>query len=172
MDWSNFYMASAGASATLLGLLFVAVQINIGPLTAEPTSRWRALAASTFYNYTLLFIFSVIMLFPTPAGDVFGFALLFVVVPGVYRLLAAWLPVWRGVFRGQRERWMETAWWLVTPLAVYVALGYFALQILRGGKSNEVLYSISYCLVGLFGIVLRNSWRLLVELTAERSNRR
>jgi hypothetical protein len=104
-------------------------------------------------------------------GDVVGYALLFVVGPGIYRLLAAWLPVWHGVFHGRRERWVETVWWLAVPLAAYLAFGFFALEILRGGKSSEVLYSISYCMVGMFGIVLRNSWRLLVELTAERSNR-
>ncbi|HEY3342896.1 MAG TPA: hypothetical protein VGK81_12795 [Anaerolineae bacterium] len=171
MDWSNFYTASAGASATLLGLLFVAIQINIGPLTTEPSSRWRALAGSTFYNYTLLFIFSLFMLFPPPGSGVVGYALLFVIGAGVYRLFTTWLPVWRGVFRGRGERLVEIAWWFATPLAVHLALAFYAFEILRGGKSSDVLLSIGFWIVGLFGIVLRNSWRLLVELSAERSKR-
>ncbi len=170
MDWSTFYAVSAGAAATLLGLLFVAIQINIGPLTADPASRWRALARATFYKYTFLLIFSVVMLFPAskPVGGVTGYAMLFIAAVGVYRLLATWLPVWRGVFRGRRERLVETVWWLVTPLAIYLALARLAVDLIFGGRSDVILQLIGYFVVGLFSIVLRNTWRLLVELTAER----
>lgn len=35
MDWSNFYMTTAGASAALLGLLFVAIQLHLDVIAAE-----------------------------------------------------------------------------------------------------------------------------------------
>jgi hypothetical protein len=40
MDWSTFYLA-VSAAATLMGLLFIAIQFNIDVFAAEPTNRWR-----------------------------------------------------------------------------------------------------------------------------------
>ena len=167
MDWSIFYSVAAGASATLLGLLFVAVQMHLRTLTTDPSSRWRALARSTFINYTNLFMFSALMLFPTIGRAVYGFVLLFVVGFGVYRLLITWLPVWRGVFRGRSERIVSVLWWLISPMIVYLVLGALAIQALRAGQTPDIQQNVGYCVMGLFAIVLRNSWNLLFELPPE-----
>src|SRR5690242_11902507 len=104
MNWSTFFSVSAGASATLLGLLFVAVQIHLRALTEDPSSRWRALARSTFLNYTNLFILSLMMIFPYINNLVYGYILFVVVGIGIVRLALAWLPVWRGMLGAKHER--------------------------------------------------------------------
>lgn len=48
-DWSGFYTA-AGAAATLLGLLFVAISINVESL-AQGHENSRRLAEQGFHNY-------------------------------------------------------------------------------------------------------------------------
>ena len=69
--------------------------------------------------------------------------------------------------------WREPAatalWWLVTPLVAYAIMGNFAFQTLRSGMSPDIQQSIGYCVVGLFAIVLRNSWNLLFELATEKA---
>ncbi len=45
MDWSNFYLGTAGAAATLTGLLFVAVQFN---LERVKRNSWALLAEVTY----------------------------------------------------------------------------------------------------------------------------
>ncbi len=168
MDWTNFYSVAAGASATLLGLLFVGMQLHIDTLVTDPSNRWRALARSTFYNYTILFIVSLAMLFPAAQSNIYSGVLLVAVGVGFYRLLVVWLPVWRGVWGGRREKLIELIWWLASPLAAYSALGYFALQTMSLGKTAELQTDIGFCIVGLFALVLRNSWNLLVEVAAEK----
>ncbi|HEX9076810.1 MAG TPA: hypothetical protein VF932_13585, partial [Anaerolineae bacterium] len=76
-------------------------------------------------------------------------------------------PVWRGVFKGRREKVIEILWWLASPLITYIALGDLGLEMLRRGMLLGLEQVIGYCVVGLFGIVLRNSWRLLVEMSSE-----
>ncbi len=61
-DWTSFYLAIAGAAATLLGLLFIAVQFNIESLTSDPSNRWRAVARSTFTIHVVLFLLPLIFL--------------------------------------------------------------------------------------------------------------
>ncbi len=167
LDWNIFYSVSAGASATLLGLLFVATQMHIGTLTADRGGRWRALADSTFSNYILLFIMSLLLLFPASDDRVDGAVILWVSGAGIYRLILAWAPVWRGVFKGRREKVIEILWWLASPLITYIALGDLGFEMLRRGMLLGLQQVIGYCVVGLFGIVLRNSWRLLVEMSSE-----
>jgi hypothetical protein len=167
LDWNNFYTATAGASATLLGLLFVATQMHIGTLTKDPSGRWNAVARSTFYNYLLLFALSLLMLFPASDSRFIGSVILAISGVGAYRLLVVWAPVWRGIFKGRSEKVIEILWWLASPLLTYIALGDLGLEMLRQGMSLGLQLVIGYLVVVLFGIVLRNSWRLLVEMSSD-----
>lgn len=166
MDWSNFYAASAGASAALLGLLFVAIQIHLDIIAADSRGRWLAIARSTFYNFVTLFLLSLLMLFPTLDNRFRAIVIYFVAIFGLFRLLTAWLPVWRGVFAGRREQVVEILWMLAAPLSAYIFLLIFARDLLGTGATQDTMQNIGFCVIGLFGIVLRNSWRLLVEAAA------
>ncbi len=166
MDWSNFYMATAGASAALLGLLFVAIQIHLDVIAAYSEGRWLAVARSTFYNFVTLFALSLLMLFPTTDHELQATLLVIAAVFGLYRLLNAWLPVWRGILGGHRERIVEILWMLASPLAMYVALILAARELSSPGRTEGAMLSIGFIVLGLFLIVLRNSWRLLVEVAA------
>lgn len=53
MDLDIFYTALATVAATLVGLLFTAIQQNAERLS-DPHNRWRAIAVSTFYYSTYL----------------------------------------------------------------------------------------------------------------------
>ncbi len=48
MDWITFYLGTAGASATLMGLLFIGVQFRLSVRTNDPISHWPLIACSTF----------------------------------------------------------------------------------------------------------------------------
>jgi len=49
--WSQFYAAMAGASAALLGLLFVVVSINAPAALGPEEAVSRRLAEQAFQNY-------------------------------------------------------------------------------------------------------------------------
>jgi hypothetical protein len=167
VSWNNFFMATAGASAALVGLLFVAIQLHLDTLSAEPLGRWRALARSTFDTFTLIFTFSLLMLFPIGNGTTV-LVTLAVIGVGVVRLLGAWIPFWRSIFQEGRDLNMELVWQQVIPLLIYLALGFQVAKTWQMGGSPEIQEAIGYCIVILFAIVLRNSWRLLVEAAGEK----
>ncbi len=163
MDLNVFYTAMAGATATLLGLLFVAVQPHIELLFGDPQGRWKALAISTFNLYALILVMALFAFIPTfrPASLIVGPIL------GTWRQLRTWLPVWRQATKGRYERLRETFWLLVAPVLVFAALIYSAAQLIGGTGGAPTEAGIASCFIILLAIVLRNSWRLLVEIPSE-----
>ncbi len=163
MDWTNFYLASAGAAATLVGLLFIAVQFNIDLFKEKQGNRWRAIARSTFAIFSLLFLLPMlflIRLIDTPGrGVVAGL----VAGVGIVRSISTWLPVWRSLPHQRFQQLWQTVWLLIGPVLAFLALGRAAFSLFQGDQSPGILGAIAFIQVGLFAIALRNSWNLLFE---------
>ncbi len=68
--WNDFYVAQVGASAALVGLLFVAVSINLERILSGPNLPDRALVALSLLLGIL--VMSSLMLMPDQAGAAIG----------------------------------------------------------------------------------------------------
>jgi hypothetical protein len=55
VEWTPFYAAMATSAATVIGLLFVAVQLRAGRIAGDQSDRWWAIAFSTFYAFLTVF---------------------------------------------------------------------------------------------------------------------
>jgi hypothetical protein len=68
--WSTFYFTLAAVSGTLLGLLFVAISLNITSLRESKFADLRNMGNQTYVNYLLILLSSLVFLIPhqTPAG--------------------------------------------------------------------------------------------------------
>jgi len=64
LGWHDFYVATAGAAAALLGLLFVGVSINIGRLDIAQRLDIRSRANQAFINLTFVLVLSLTALIP------------------------------------------------------------------------------------------------------------
>jgi hypothetical protein len=168
---TNFYLVSAGAAATLVGLLFVAVQIGPPLVGSGPIGRRHAMARSTFAIFVILFILSMYLLVPGQPGSARALVLIGAAAGGAVRAVRTWIPVWRDKLQGRIEfRIWQTAWLLLGPVLTYGYLAFRAVGQLRGMDPNGVDNAASAGFVLLFVIGLRNSWNLLVEATAEQRN--
>jgi hypothetical protein len=163
MDFTNFYLGAATSAATLVGLLFIAIQINLDTFAREPNSHWRAVGRLTFTTFVMLFILPLMFLIPKLTDSLRGWVILLAVGISIARILQAWLPVWRGVAQQRSERLWQTAWLLLGPLLTYLYLGTIGLALLMGKTTGDLDLSIAFVLVSLFSLALRNSWNLLVE---------
>lgn len=72
--WSGFFAAIAGASASLLGLLFVAVSINADETIGPGRENSRRLAEQAFQNYLAVLLVSLLALIPEITARMLGFA--------------------------------------------------------------------------------------------------
>src|SRR5579859_6774442 len=69
-SWQSFYMLAGTASATLIGLLFVAISLHIDLIGAADASTIISLARRTFTRFILVVIIALLFMVPRqdPAG--------------------------------------------------------------------------------------------------------
>jgi hypothetical protein len=67
-EWQPFFMALAGASAALAGLVFVAMSLHLRPILSHPVMRARAFAAA--FGFLLGVAWALILLMPARTAPV------------------------------------------------------------------------------------------------------
>ena len=165
---TTFYVVAAGAAATLVGLLFVAVQIGPPLVQSGVVGRRHAMARSTFSVFVILFIMSMYLMLPMIPSGARALVAIAGSVGGAGAAIRTWLPVWRDKLQGRVQfRLWQTAWLLLGPVLTYGYIAFRAAGQLLGGDPNGVDNGASSGFVLLFLIGLRNSWNLLVEATKD-----
>jgi len=155
--WENFLGAQVGASAALLGLLFVSVSINLNKILSHPVLPGRAFGALLMMLVVL--IISSLLLAPDQPMKLIGAEVL---VIG----LAAWATIVRIDFNtlklAQAEyRLRATLLIAINQIALilYVACG---VAILVAGKAG--LYILVPAVATSFIKVMLDAWVLLIEI--------
>ncbi len=156
-DWANFFVAEVGAAAALVGLVAVAISINLQRILSFPLLPARA--AETLFQLTAVFVLSSLALVPGQPGALFGAEVLVAVGLTAFVSVRAQAGAWRyfdGVSLGKR--------------IVRVAMSVFSLApLLIGGALISADHGAGlYWLAG--GILVSlicsiwNAWILLVEI--------
>ena len=155
-EWTDFFVAAAGASAALAGLVFVAVSINVDRILRFAGLPDRALA--TVMLLLSVVLVSLIALIPGQPRGVLAAELLAVgVLFGAYILRLT-----RRSMAGHERRAAQTVghWLLVAMGTVPVVVGAVSLLAETGGG----LYWVAGGLVLATTGAVANAWVLLVEI--------
>ena len=75
-NWHDFYVTMATASASLIGLLFVALSINLDAVSGPSRDDLRAFAEQAFASFTVVLLIAAIFLVPTGGPSSIGVACL------------------------------------------------------------------------------------------------
>jgi modulator of FtsH protease len=155
--WENFLVAQVGAAAALVGLVFVAISINLARIISLPLIPGRA-------GETLFFLFSVLAvascgLIPGQPISWFGGELL--VIAGVTWAIVTvrWLRVYRKRTK-EPLQWL-IPWFLIGQISTLpFAVAGVSILARRGGG----LYWLVPGVILAFGGGIFNAWVLLVEI--------
>jgi hypothetical protein len=158
--YDNFFVASAGASAAILGLLVVAVSV-VNADDADPTTRElrTVLAGSAFVVLVDIFFVSIVAL--TGGSAVFGVSSVAMAAIG---LLATRRLIPRakraGNFsRGSRSRRLNLAFASISVVGYSVQLG-LAVALLVNTQSAALQRALVLVIVVFYGSALGRAWEV------------
>jgi hypothetical protein len=162
--WHDFYLTMGTASASLIGLLFVAISLNLDAITGQSRDELRAFAEQAFNSFSSVLLIAVFFLIPERDPSVLGGLYLVLGVIGSYRVLRRAPAVWRG---RRRDRLGAAVFWrFALPAAAGLGLMATGLGLVLGQPA--ALYWLVTVIIGLLMSAARSSWDLLVTVAEER----
>ncbi|HMA34009.1 MAG TPA: hypothetical protein VKY74_05950 [Chloroflexia bacterium] len=158
--WHEFYQVTAAGAATFLGLLFVAISINLSVIVREEKAALRAITLLVFSVYLTVFFAALLLLLPDPSRLAAAWTIS--LIGGVTLALPGWhLVQWYrmpAVYRGARFYFP----WLAIP--VLLDLGLIRVGFALSNADADVLRTLAYLLAGMLLFAAIASWRLLVDV--------
>lgn len=162
--WHDFFLAVAGASAALLGLLFVGVSINLAAISGEERVDLRVRAGQAFANLNFVLVIALLMLIPDPEPSSIALALGLVAGLGLLRVAQNVYAVARGrsPYQGRVATVRRIGW---TAVADSV-LAFTAWRIWSGTDPGVIENLVTVVIVLMIGAA-DVAWAMLVEVSQE-----
>jgi modulator of FtsH protease len=155
-EWKDLFVAVAGASAALTGLLFVAVSINLERILRFEGLPERALETLLFLVSVLLV--SIVGLVPGQSHVALGIELLLVSLVAAVVILR--LPTLRMSDDEVERSWVLTRWAVRLLATVPFVVGGLSVLAECGGGLYWVVAGIVFAIIG----AVASAWVLLVEI--------
>jgi hypothetical protein len=154
LAWHDFFLAAVGASAALLGLLFVTISINLEHILKYPHLPGRA--ASTLGTLLTVLVICCFGLAPTQPTKAFGWEIV------VMTLLAGTQILWVSRHRDPANPLTWTIGSLPILLVPVLVLLGGGVSLLAGGGGGIywLLFGTALAFIG----ASINAWVLLVEI--------
>jgi len=153
-EWSDLFVATAGASAALAGLLFVAISINLERIVGEEGLPERALEAVLLLVAVL--VVAIACLIPGQSEGVLGVELFLITGALAFAVLR---PI-RGLPDDAPRGWLVSRWALRLAGTVPLLIGAISVMIGDGGGLYWVVAGVVFATVA----AVANAWVLLVEI--------
>jgi hypothetical protein len=158
--WHDFYLMIGTAAATLVGLLFVSLSLNVDVITRPENADLRVLATQTFTSFLNVVMLAVLFLIPHQVPQGLGLPLLGVGGYGLYETVGRFLKT----RRARSHAWGVggVARRFAVPSLCFVALLIIAVSVLLGRTGG--LYWLVPVMIMLVVAASRNAWDLLLRL--------
>lgn len=160
-DWQAFYATVAAACATLTGLLFVALSLNVDILRRHENADLMAVARQTFTEFLLVLMVALVFLIPHQVPLGLGVALLALGLASTFSALRQLMLHAR--VRGQKRS--KSHYPRVYGLSLAGCLGIVVLGagILAGLSVTTACNLLVFMLASLLTSASINAWYLLVH---------
>ena len=156
-EFQTFFLASAGASAALIGLLFVGVSIDPERVFGENAdARRQAQAVSAFSALANVFFISMTSLIP---GVILGLVVTSVAIASSLQLLGLLIRV--PPRRGTLAQTLRGAFLFLASAAIYGTELYLGIVLWSKPAEKAALTGLLEVLLGAYAIGLGRAWQLM-----------
>jgi hypothetical protein len=157
-EWRTFYSLAGTAAATLIGLLFVAVSINIDTFRRRSSADLHHFAALTFNCVFYVLLISMFFLIPSLSPLGLGIPLLLL---GVLGLLNAVIQQRRSRSKPAGRQAADIAGKFNIPILCMLGLAIVSVGLLF--QVSQGLYGLIVVVLALLISASQNAWALLVQ---------
>jgi hypothetical protein len=163
--WHDFYVAVAAAAATLVGLLFVGLSLQLQTVVSRPDVR--ALARATLSAFGLLLVFSLFLLTPEVGAGTHGYELIgTAAIGGIAHLRSMGGALHVDGVRAIGVRQLVQRYGLYT--ACYAMVAAAGGLLLAGDLTDGLEWTVPAAILAVV-VSLRNTWDLLVTVEQARA---
>jgi hypothetical protein len=167
-EWHDFYLLIGTASATLVGLMFVAASIGASYFTAEREAGLRAFITPTVLHFSAVLVACLAVMVPSHDRVSLSALLLLGAGIGVAYSGNVWLQM--------RRRGLSTTidladhvWYVLTPVTSYLLIAAAGVVVLLRPPAALDLLAAALVLLLLLGI--RNAWDMTVWMMLHAPNK-
>jgi hypothetical protein len=157
--WETFYLLTGTASVTLIGLLFIAISINVELFRNKFSGDLQHFAALTFNSFFYIFILAVLFLIPNITSLGLGISIMVLGILGGINTILQQRRARKNQKTGLK---LDIASRFILPILCMGALVLLSVGILF--QKEISLYGFVFIIILLLGSASQNAWVLLVEL--------
>ncbi len=159
-SWHDFYNLAGSAAASLVGLLFVAVSMHLGRITAADSGHLLSFATHTFSSFLYVLLISLFFTIPDQSADKLGWELATVGAVITLRHIRHLSELKASATAlGDGANFFRT----IMPVLCYASISLVGWRLAAGGSPRILSAMISIVMLLLL-TATRNAWRLLIEL--------
>ena len=160
-EWQIFYATIATAAATLVGLLFVSMSLNVRMFTGNKNIGLKKLAILTLTNFLYIIIFALIFLIPRQGPIGLGLPLMCNGFAGLMSTISHLRTLLSNIPQGisRRNTFVRAAMTLVAYLVLIIVS---FLVMVRASTAS--LYWLVAPMILLLISASRNTWSLLISV--------
>ncbi|HKV71431.1 MAG TPA: hypothetical protein VJN62_09305 [Gemmatimonadales bacterium] len=166
-DWQNFYLLIGGASATLVGLMFVAISLGAGLFTNRAIPGLRTFVSPTLIHFVYVLVTASVVLIPTVTQMLLG-GLLVLVGLVSFGVTLSRLPFLHGQYRKEEIDKTDWVWYFLVPSAGYLLYVGTGIGLLMG--ISQALNGLAVASILLLVTGIRNAWDLVVRMVLSKND--
>jgi hypothetical protein len=167
-EWHDFFILIGTASATLVGLMFVAASVGASVFTSEREIGLRSFLTPTVLHFSIILLSCLVGIAPSLADASFGTFLATGGAVGIGYSCHVWLRMRRGGIT-QRIDLADRFCYIIIPLAIYLTLIATGIAVPR--RPVLGLDMLAATLVALLLLGIRNAWDMTLWIVLNTPNR-